>query len=237
MPKPTPNCIRFSLGEGYMAVEGDYLVFAGTQHRGAADAQCIVIEDPAQTAAVLLELAKTVLEKADEASKRTVLLEAGLLEEVSFRGSSNDLKSLKVSKVKDNNKGEGGGDEAPTTGKLTSTAIKLMSEAGIPADMVRYFGTKEWYVKVLNSSSNPAKAAKTMAAKPKFEGQYQGWLKSNALPAEQPPAEAPGDEQTLEVFRRKIANMKVSEDDGLDPDDGYTFNVDEVEVSGTDGLD
>jgi hypothetical protein len=26
MPKPTPNVIRYTLGEGYMAVEGDYLV-------------------------------------------------------------------------------------------------------------------------------------------------------------------------------------------------------------------
>jgi hypothetical protein len=167
-----------------MAVEGDYLVFAGTEKQGATDAQVIVIDDPATTAAVLLELAKTVLQRTEESSKRTVLLEAGLLEANSLRESSNDLKSLKVSK--DEDKVDSGSDEAPMTGKLTSTATKLMSEGGIPEDKIRYLGTKTWYIKILNSSANPAKAARTMMAKPKFEGQYQGWLKNNAAPAVQP---------------------------------------------------
>jgi hypothetical protein len=220
-----------------MAVEGDYLVFAGTDHQGSADAQCIVIEDPATTAAVLLELAKTVLEKADEASKRTVLLEAGLLEEFSLKGSSNDLKSLKIKDQSKDNKGEGDGDETPMTGKLTSTAIKLMSEAGIPGDVIRYFGTRKWYVKALNNSSNPAKAARTMMAKPKFEAQYQGWLKNNSAPAEEPfPVEpVPMD---VDELQRKLPSVEVSDTDGLEPDDGREIiDLDEYDASDTDGLD
>lgn len=182
MAKPTPQCIRFVLGEGWISVEGDYLVFGGTQYPGTADAQCIAIEDPATTAAVLLELAKTVLQKTDESSKSTVLLEAGLLEANSLRASSNDLKSLKVSKDKDNNLFKGEVNEAET-GKLTATATKVMSEGGIPDDRIRYLGTKTWYIKILNSSANPAKAATTMMLKPKFEGQYQAWLKNNVSPA------------------------------------------------------
>lgn len=238
MPKPTPNCIRFSLGEGYMAVEGDYLVFAGTQHQGSSDAQCIVIEDPAQTAAVLLELAKTVLEKADEPSRRTVLLEAGLLEANSLRGSSNDLKSLKVSEVEvTTTKGE-----EPKV-KLTTTTTKLLEEAGYPTDLIRYLGTKGWYVKILNSSANPVKAAKTMMAKPKFEGQYQGWLKNNSAPAPAPTSEdiCPACLNTLDVCpcsNQSVCPVCHNEYPCPCPEpDGESFKVEDVSVGEMDGLE
>jgi hypothetical protein len=166
-----------------MAVEGDYLVFAGTEKPGSSDAQCIVIDDPAGTAAVLLELAKTVLQKTGESSKSTVLLEAGLLETNSLRAPSNDLKSLKVSKGIEVNPLKGDEDQNEgQTGKLNTITITALSE-GLDSDVIRYFATKKWYVKVLNNSVNPLKAARTMMAKPKFKDQYLGWLKNNPAPA------------------------------------------------------
>lgn len=239
-----------------MAVEGDYLVFAGTEHGGSSDAQCIVIEDPTTTAAVLLELAKTVLQRTDDESSKRVLSEAGLSEGNSLRASSNDLKSLKV-KDQSKDKAEGGSDEAQKTGKLTSTAIEMML-GEIPADVIRYFETKEWYVRVLNSSSNPAKAARTMMAKPKFEGQYQGWLKKNG--ADTPPQKtesAPRGFPTLCSGKDLCRGVVVVEVDGkplckpcaeaavgadelagsFDEDDGLSFNVEDVSISDTDGLD
>jgi len=204
----------------------------------------------------VVRIAKTVLEKVDESSRETVLLEAGLLrgalkEAGSLGGSLNDLrfKPKVVSEVEVNN-------NIKETGGLTSRVITLMSDAGIPDDVIRYMGTRDGYVRALNNSVNPLKAARTMMAKPKFEGQYQSWLKNNSASVEEPSVPNLTPQEIAEITQRptvpkipvKIKVQQQLESDPVLCNECYLVEAMEgqelclqcrlahVEVSDTDGL-
>jgi hypothetical protein len=239
--------MRYTLDGGYMAVEGDYLVFAGTDQPGSAEkAQCMVISDPAATAAVLLELAKTVLERTnaefDTDITDSVLLEAGLLRAEKLSALKEPLKDASSLGASPNNLGLGLGlglrevevnnHQPKETGKLKGTVTERLRETGIPADVIRYFGTRDGYVRALNISTNPAKAARTMMAKPKFEGQFQTWLKNNSAPVEETLQDEPVP-MDVDEFQRKLASVKVSETDGLESE-GESFRVENVSITDED---
>lgn len=176
MAKPTPKLIEFNLADGFIQAN------CGTLSVGRETDKVEITlteEDREEAAATLIAVAQHILNGIGdpEVSKR-VLLEAGLLEANSLRDSSNDLKVLRVKGKVMLSKSEGQEEQTGLTEKTEQTLLS----AGIEPDVIRYFSSLNGYVRALNSSVNPAKAALTMMGKETFNARFEGWLKKNPTP-------------------------------------------------------
>jgi hypothetical protein len=182
MPKPIPNCIRYGLNTGWIAIDGNQLSLGGADTYASEGKFIDITGNQAEAASVLLALGQFLLTQiGDPEVSKSVLLEAGL-SEGSSKESSLESRPLNLStQVKLSLESE----LSATSKGLRQEVRQTLLTAGIPAEEVEFFGTVTPYVRILNETRNPAKTAQTFRSKESYPERFNSWLqrRQKAIPA------------------------------------------------------